>query len=117
MAIDGLNFTPNKIQVALSSGPTYPKIYLTAHEFSTSNAEDLALDYVGTDEKCHKFTRSYAPPWALYKVDRKTLKEVCFKHVKGIINLERDIGEATMGDTSMLSWEVFEALNRYRRLN
>jgi hypothetical protein len=107
------------MEIEISSGPDYPPIRLTVHEFLPKNLEFLYLKYVGTTngagEKCHKFTESFAPPLGIdgdYLVD---LRKKCKSHVNSIIDQERDIGEATRGDTSMLSWEIFEAINRYRR--
>jgi hypothetical protein len=112
-------FTDNKIEIEISSGPDYPPIRLTVCEFVPKNREFLFLKYVettnDTGKKCYKFTESFAPPLGLDRDDLVDLREKCKSHVSSIIDRERDIGEATRGDTSMLSWEVFEAINRYRR--
>ena len=107
------------MEIELSSGRDYQPIRLTVHEFLPKNREFLSLKYVGTtsdaNEKCHKFTDSFAPPLGLHDDDSVDLKKKLITHIKSIIDRERDIGEATRGDISMLSWEVFEAINRYRR--
>jgi hypothetical protein len=115
-------FTGNRIEVEMSSGPEYPTFTLMAREFlpsdSALNSGFLALPYVAkkhTRESHHTFTHSYAPPLALYDPDSNDLREKCSVHLKSIVERERDVGEATRGDTSMLSWKVFEAINHYRK--
>lgn len=105
----------------MSSGPNYPNICLKVTEFRPLNQETLALNLVAPkedgEEKCFKFIPSYAPPLGLDDIGTKDLRCLCKKHIKFIIERERDIGEADQGDISIISWKVFEAVNRYRRLN
>jgi hypothetical protein len=103
----------------MSSGPYYPGICLTAHEFQPINPKFLALDYIepstrGTDQH-QKYTPSYAPPIGLYGISQDKLRQVCLKHIKAIIEQERHDGEYTQGDISEVSWKTFEAVNRYRK--
>lgn len=103
----------------MSSGPDYPKINLIVTEFRPLNVEFLAFNVVGpgegTDGECQRFTPSYAPPFGLHDTSPEDLKSMCLNHIKSIIKQERDVGEANHGDISIISWKVFEAVNRYRR--
>jgi hypothetical protein len=113
------DFTNKVIEIDMSSGPTYPKMRLTATEFRPLNQEILALNLVAskedTDGQCFKFIPSYAPPFGLDRVSAKELRKICLEHIKAIIEKERDVGEADQGDISIISWKAFEAVNRYRR--
>lgn len=115
------DFTSNTIEIEISSGPNYPKIRLRVNEFRPLNQETLALDLVAPkedgDEQCFKFIQSYAPPLGLDATGGNDLRSLCLEHIKFIIERERDIGEADHGDISIISWKVFEAVNRYRRSN
>lgn len=101
----------------MSSGPAYPAMVLTVYEFVPSNPVILMLSYVenGSSNDCKKFSRSYAPPVGLFGPELSHLKHICLKHIKSVISQERDPGECTLGDTSIMSWKVFEAVNRYRK--
>ena len=113
------DFTNNVIEIDMLSGPTYPKMRLTATEFRPLNQKILALKLVAskadTDGQCLKFIPSYAPPFGLYCVRAEELRHICLEHIKAIIEKERDVGEADQGDISIISWKAFEAVNRYRR--
>jgi len=105
----------------MSSGPIYDKLRLTVTEFQPRNEDFLALNYVGpkddTNDQCQTFIPSYAPPFGLHHTSAKELKTKCLDHIISIIGRERDIGEATRGDISIMSWKIFEAVNNYRKSN
>jgi hypothetical protein len=112
-----VGFTENRIKVEMSSGPDYPKMHLIVTEFVPSNREFLSLTYVekaaaGDD---HKFAHSYAPPLGVYDTVKQNLEKNCLSHMKSIITQSRSLGELLHGDTSVISWKAFEAVNRYRK--
>lgn len=114
-------FTNNTIEVDMSSGPIYDKLRLTITEFEPQNEDFLALNFVGpkddTNSPYQRFIPSYAPPFGLHRTSAKELKTNCRHHIESIIEKERDIGEATRGDISIISWKIFEAVNNYRKSN
>jgi hypothetical protein len=118
---DNVDFTENTFAVQMSSGPDYPVIDLMATEFRPLKPDFLDFEYVISDENTgdglQTFFKSYAPPIGLKGVDPRHLRKICQDHIKSIINRERSVGEASYGDTSIIAWEIFEALNRYRRSN
>jgi hypothetical protein len=68
--------------------------------------------HVGTF-KCSHY--SYAPPLDLYNTEVDYLRYICLDYIKSIISQERDPKEIIWGDISIISWKVFEAVNRYRK--
>jgi hypothetical protein len=114
-------FTNNTIEVDMSSGPEYDNMHLTVTEFEPKNEDFLAFNLVGpkddTNNHSQRFIPSYAPPFGLHRASTKELKSKCLDHIKSIIQKERDIGEATRGDISIISWKVYEAINNYRKSN
>jgi hypothetical protein len=116
---ENAKFTDNKLEIEMSSGPDYPSIYLTATEFQPLKLDFLSFKYVApnknTDEQPQKFSTSYAPPIGLHGFSSADLQKTCLNHIRSIINRERSVGEADLGDTSTISWKIFEAVNRYRR--
>lgn len=103
----------------MSSGPTYPIIVLTAHEFIVSNREFLELEYITsdipTDESPKRFQKSYSPPWGVYGSELCSVKQKILRHVKDIIRGPRDREEAESDETSIISWKLAEAVNAYRQ--
>ena len=110
-------FTENKFEIEMSSGPQYPSLRLVVHEFQPKIEEFLVLPYIGnsTGNKGYEFTPSYAPPVGLHGTDFQDVEEKCSSHIDSIIEQERDIEEAASGDTSMLSWKIYQAVNEYRQ--
>jgi len=112
-------FTDNLIEVEMSSGPHYPIMHLTANEFKPLKHEVPSLDYLGPStragDQSQSITISYSLPIGLYKNSRKDLRVMCLNHIKSIIEQDRHVGEVTEGDISIISWRVFEAVNRYRK--
>lgn len=117
LRMNTVGFTENRIRVEMSSGPDYPKMQLTVTEFVPSNREFLSLKYVGKaaagDD--HEFAPSYAPPLGVYDTEKQDLEKNCLSHVKSIIMQRRSPGEFLLGDTSLISWKAFEAVNEYRK--
>ncbi len=113
-----VGFTSNKIRVEMSSGPGYPKILLMATEFVPSNREFLSLSYVAhvATADYPRFLPSYAPPLGVYGTGKIDLKKLCLSHINSIIEQGHSPTECELGDTSRISWKVFDAVNRYRKL-
>jgi hypothetical protein len=101
----------------MSSGPTYKPIKVLVYEFVPSKQDFLRLSYVKNSSRndSPEFAPSYAPPLGLYNPSVKTLREKCLIHIDSIISEERNPGEFSCGDTSIISWRAFEAVNLYRR--
>jgi hypothetical protein len=115
------DFTRKTIEVDVSCGPIYENLRLTVTEFLPRNEDFLALNFVGPKDdangQCQRFIPSYAPPFGLHRTSAKELKKKCRNHIMSIIEMERDIGEATRGDISIVTWKIFEAVNNYRKSN
>lgn len=113
------DFTNNAIEVEMSSGPHYDAIKLTAYEFLPLNLEFLTLDNVflitSTSDQRQRFTPSYSLPIGLRGSIPKGLRSLCLEHIKSIIEQERHVGEVNEEEMSMISWSVFESVNRYRK--
>jgi hypothetical protein len=109
-----VGFTDNKIEIEISSGPFYPAIKLTVHEFQPSNPEFLALLYMRSKNGC-QFRNQYSLPLGIHDTETKELREKCLSHIQSIADGERYFGELCYGDTSVISWVCFEAINRYRK--
>lgn len=117
LRLNMVGFTENRIKVEMSSGPDYPKMQLIVTEFVPSNREFLSLTFVekaatGDD---HEFAHSYAPPLGVCDTVKQNLEKICLSHMKSIITQSRSLGEIIHGDTSVISWKAFEAVNRYRK--
>jgi hypothetical protein len=59
--------------------------------------------------------RGYAPPLALPPASAKALREKCQEHVELIAKGPRCEGELYYKHTSIVPWEVFNAIDRYRK--
>jgi hypothetical protein len=103
----------------MSSGPRYPAIHLTAYEFRPLSRESLALEYIvpsmSASNQRQWSTKFYSLPIGLNENNRKDLRGVCVNHIRSIIEQEQHADEVTEGDISIISWRIFEAVNRYRR--
>jgi hypothetical protein len=111
-------FSNNEFGVHLSSGPTYPKIPLLVCEFRPKNREFLSLPQLvpcGSDSQARAIVHDYALPLGLPESSLKLLRRACIDHIKSIVEGPRNPGEWKYGDTSKVSWMVFEATDRYRR--
>lgn len=113
------NFRASEVAVQVSSGPTYQPISLWVHEFQPANEEFLALSQIQTDEDGilrSDFTRRYAPPFALPPAATgRVLREKCQKHVELIAKGPRSEGELYYKDISIVSWDVFDAIDQYQK--
>jgi hypothetical protein len=69
----------------------------------------------GNDSQSQAIVDSYALPLGLSGSTLKGLRKVCSDHIKSIVEGPRNPGEWKYGDTSKVSWMVFEAIDRYRR--
>ena len=113
-----IGFNDNKISVQISSGPTYQPISLWVHEFQPANEEFLALPHIKMDKDGNigsQFIRGYAPPLALPPTSAKALREKCQEHVDLIAKGPRCEGELYYKHTSIVPWDVFNAIDRYSR--
>lgn len=106
----------NRVQVQISSGPTYQPISIWVNEFRPINDEFLEVSHIKTGENGHpssKFIRRYAPPYMLHQNEIKTLGDKCMEHVKLIAKNPRGKGELYFKYTSIVPWKVFNAIRRY----
>jgi hypothetical protein len=63
-----------------------------------------------------KLERIYAPPLGLCdNKDDIRLREGCQDHIKSLIKHTEFSRDATNGDAAPLAWEVYEAVNRYKK--
>jgi hypothetical protein len=103
----------------MSSGPTYPKITLTAHEFIPSNEEVLLLQYISSENRLGgrpgNLKDTYSPPLALRDVEIDGLIEMCQCHIDSIIDENRNPLEFIIGDASVIVWQIYDIVNHYRR--
>jgi hypothetical protein len=60
--------------------------------------------------------RIYAPPLGLFenKHDSK-LRVICQDHFKSLIRHSQFSKDATNGDAAPVAWEVYEAIDRFRK--
>jgi hypothetical protein len=119
MVLMNVDFTSNEIEVEMLSGPHYPAMHLAVDELVPRSHEFPGLDYIvpsmSASDQRQWFTKFCSLPFGMNENSRKGLREVCVNHIGSIIEQEQHIGEATEGDISIISWKVFEAVNRYRR--
>jgi hypothetical protein len=108
----------NAVAVDLSSGPTYPSFRLTVHEFYPTDPSLLFFKTIVADAGTNisKFVNAYSPPLGII-YPGQNLKSTLMNHIQRIIKGERNYGEVIYGDTSQLTWEVFEAVRLYQRAN
>jgi hypothetical protein len=112
-----MKVTGNKIELHMSSGPTYPPIVLTVHEFIPANKEFLALSYAppNVNNPTPALEQVYAPPFGLLEDNsRNKLRKSCREHIKAIIRQNRAACEARCGDVAPLSWEIHKIVHHYR---
>jgi len=114
-------FSNNRFQVYVSSGPKYSPIQITVHEFYTRDQSFLFFKKVVTDDvsKVSTFIEAYSPPLAIVDLGlvRKDLSGKLTDHIQEIIGGERNYGEVSRGNTSQLTWDVYEAVRLYQRAN
>ncbi len=111
-------FSGNQVAVEISSGPTYRPISLFINEFQPVDEDFLALSQIKTDEDGNlssEFTRQYAPPFALPPSSSIALREKCLEHVELIAKGSRNDGELSKKHTSIISWDLFNAIAQYQK--
>lgn len=111
-----IGFIANSMLLEMSSGLEYPTNQVVVAEFVPSNRQFLSLSYV-KQAICgdqYEFAASYAPPWGLYGPGTDFLKNTCLNHITSIIEQSQSLGECALGDTSIILWELYEAVNHYR---
>ncbi len=115
-------FTENKIRVEVSSGPAYPVINISVHEFLPKNLDpnhDFLYMYhapPNVNSPVSHLRRIYAPPFALPdNKDGSKLRDDCHEHIKAMTKHGRFSKDATNGSVAPVSLEVFEAVNKYRK--
>ena len=111
-------FTANKIQVQLSSGSNSPPMTLTVYEFVPTNYEFLFLYWTPPDVNASipNPERIYAPPLGLLdNKDQAKLQDTCQEHIKSLIKHNQYCKDATNSNAAPVSWEAYEAVNRYRK--
>jgi hypothetical protein len=111
-------FSNNNFKIMISSGPIYPPIPIVVHEFCTSDLSFLAFKKIMTDQvtKVPQFIKVYAPPLGITDFNQD-LEGKLKSHIQSIVEGKRNYGEVVYGDTSQLTWEVFEAIRQYQRAN
>lgn len=113
------DFSDSQVAIQISSGPTYQPISLWVHEFQPVNEESLVLPQIKTDGDGtirSDFTHRYAPPFALLPTATgRVLREKCREHVELIAKGPRGEGELYYKDTSVVSWDIFNVIDQYRK--
>lgn len=108
-----LGFIDNKIEVEIISGPCYPAIELTVHEFQPSNPESLALLHLRSVNGCQVRSR-FSLPLGIRNAETKELREKCLRHIESIVDVEQYSKENFDYYTSIISYKCLQAINRYR---
>jgi hypothetical protein len=111
-------FSDNRFEVSISSGPTYTPIQLTVHTFRTPDQSFLVFKKFVTDDvsKVSTFAKAYSPPLGITDFSQD-LSGKLTNHIREIIEGERNYGEVLYGNTSQLTWDVYEAVRLYQRAN
>jgi hypothetical protein len=111
-------FSDNRFVVYISSGLNYTPIQLTVHTFHTPDQNFLVFKKIITDDvsKVSTFTKAYSPPLGITDFSQD-LSGKLKKHILEIIEDERNYGEVLYGNTSQLTWDVYEAVRLYQHAN
>jgi hypothetical protein len=102
----------------MSTRSTYPPIPITVYEFiplSRQSLQPRRASLVELDDMPLQNTYLDAPPLALLHYDPAEVKDKLSRHVKAVIEVPPDIGETISGETWIVSYKTFEAVNKYRR--
>jgi len=102
----------------MSTRSTYPPIPITVYEFIPLSRQSLQprhASLVELDDMLVQNTYLHAPPLALLHYDPAKIKDKLSRHVKAVIEVPPDIGETISGETWIVSYKTFEAVNKYRR--
>lgn len=111
-------FSNNGFRVLISSGPTYPPMSIIVHEFRTPDPGFLVFKEIMVDKgtKIPHFVDTYSPPLGITDFSQDVEGKL-ESHIHSIIENQRNYGEVVYGDTSQLSWDVFEAVRRFQLAN
>ncbi|KAF4627341.1 hypothetical protein G7Y89_g10813 [Cudoniella acicularis] len=113
-----LKFSKFATKIKVSSGNAYPPMVLPLRGFCAVDEEFLAVERI--DEEAStleqvKLVRRYALPLGIPSADTILLKKLCLQHIKSIISQDRDSSEGEFGEISVISWKIFNAIERYRK--
>lgn len=112
------SFTTNKFNIEVLSGPIYSPIQLTVHEFVPQDTELLVFKkLVISNMNDHSiFQKSYSSPVGvnLRDISIADLSIKLESHIEGIATMKRNYGEVKAGNTSQLTWDVYEAIRLYQ---
>ncbi|RDL40099.1 uncharacterized protein BP5553_00078 [Venustampulla echinocandica] len=103
----------NRFKVSLSSGPCYPPIQVTVGRFRTKDWCDpnfSAVKKIVSVDKSKKlrFVEFYSPPFGITDFNQD-LEGKLTSHIQVIAKGERNYGEVLYGNTSGLTWDLYEA--------
>jgi hypothetical protein len=111
-------FSDSRFKVYVSSGPCYPSISVTVQPFRAKDESILFCKSITTDRASKKFAflKSYSPPLRITDFNQD-LRGKLTGHIRDIVEGERNYGEVIYGNTSKLTWDVYEAVRLYQRAN
>lgn len=102
----------------MSTGSAHPPLAITVHEYIPPSCESLQprhASLVKVDDIHLQNNCSDSPPLVLLRYDPAEVKDKLLRHVKAVIEIPPDISEAISGETWIVSYKTFEAVNKYRR--
>jgi len=91
---------------------------LTVHEFVPKNDDFLFLYWAPPElnSPMPDLERIYAPPLGLFENKHGCkLRDICQDHFKFLIKHSQFSKDATNGDAAPVAWEVYEAVDRFRK--
>ena len=97
---------------------------LTVYEFVPKNDDFLFLYWAPPElnSPMPDLERIYAPPLGLLDNKRDNnnehdnkLRDSCLDHIKSLIKSSQFSKDATNGDAAPVAWEVYEAVDRFRK--
>jgi hypothetical protein len=111
-------FSDEQFEIDLSSGLQYPPIPVIVHKFRPLDRSLLVFKKFGTDKVGQEstFAKAYSPPLGILDFSQD-LSSKLISHVLKIIDGERNYGEVSQGNTSQLTWDVYDAVRLYHRAN
>jgi hypothetical protein len=114
MATKISGFSDSRFTVYLSSGLCYPSISVTVQPFCTKDKSFLFCKSIMTDSTSKKsvFSESYSPPLSITDFNQD-LRSKLSDHIRDIVEGKRNYGEVLYGNTSQLTWDVYEAVRLY----
>jgi hypothetical protein len=119
----------SRFKIYLSSGPCYPPIQITVGRFRTKDWCDPSFSAVkkivpvGTSKKL-RIDEFYSPPFGITDFNQdldgkfnQDLENKLMNHIQNIAKGKRNYGEVLYGNTSELTWDVYEAVRCYQCAN